>query len=132
MIVTLQQFEKDIRAIFSEGNMQYAYDLLPKHVGIENDQTGENVLTYETLIKQFKRHHEAWNKEFGDTEPKYITREDKDRRKNIGAFLAGKWYQHYFDFKTHPRDQYLFGNVDEDFLTEQRKQFENDNKTRKL
>lgn len=130
-MITREKFEKDIHAIFGEGNLQYAYDQLPKHLGTEQDHEG-NILTYPVLMRQFKRHHDAWQKEFGDTEPRYLNREDKEKRKNIVTFLGGKWYQHHWNPRSHPRDKYLFGDADPDFLTQQRKEFEENNQTRKI
>ena len=114
MIPTLAQFKEDVSRIYPEGDLFQAYDLLKWNYintpDFKNDEEG----IYSLVLNKFSEHVNAWKKQHGGKEEKYLSAEVRKDLKNIYDFLKNyMWRREYIGLQaSKPRDAYLFPSSD--------------------
>ena len=102
-------FKEHVKNVWLDGDLQSAYKKLRQIVlfDLEADELG---ITYHFIMDKWGLSIDAWSKEYGDTEAKYIGKEAKAKKRNIEKFLDDKAYLLEFslDEVGHERDNYLF------------------------
>jgi len=96
-IVSFKQFREDIGDINGDGNLEMAHNKIGWHIDHETDYDG-NPITYEYLLSKYREHITAWNKQYADN--KYLSKEEKAKKKTFTDFLTSKWYKRNFDHFT--------------------------------
>ena len=109
MIPHYDDFIKDIRSIWADGDLSSAYSILPLHVDREQGEQGQ-IYTYSDLIEAWKLHIRIWNSSYGSRDEKYISKSDREKKKNFHDFLIDKIYlnDETMDKGEQKRDEYLF------------------------
>lgn len=126
-IPTIDQLIQDVTTIYIDESLNYDWCLqrLIWHL-TGDDPDGKPNLTYDECIKKYRSHIENWNSRNAEREKKgYLGRPEANNRKNFVQFLEDRLYKIDWDsLSTSPiRDKYLFGDIKNDFLTEQRVAF---------
>jgi hypothetical protein len=113
-IPTLEQFRRDITAIFIDEEVDYNYVLGRVRYHLDESQPDNDpLLTYETLLQKYRDHINLWNLRNGEKERKgFIDKIQLRKRKNILDFLESRLYSiDWGNTSVTPlRDDYLFGN----------------------
>lgn len=107
------QFLKDVKDIFPEGDLDRAYQSLLEILNKGEVDNSGNPIDYDYIMKKFSQFHQNWNTKYGKAMAKgFLSKEAESNRKNIYAFLLEALY--FREFETTPvvaeRDKYLFGN----------------------
>lgn len=126
-IPSASQLQQDVTAIFIDADMNYdwARERIIWHLDpTEPDNMPD--LTYELLLSRYRSHIEHWNRRFKSTEERgYLSKPDAAKRKNFTDFLENRLYK--IDWggmsMTPGRDLYLFGDIAQSKLSQQRKIF---------
>ena len=127
-VPSVDQLTQDVTAIYIDENVN-DYDYIRDRIIHHLDETyPENVkgLTYETIISKYRSHIESWNRRNREKEGKgFLSKAESSKRKTIIEFLETRLY--IIDWEasssTPIRDTYLFGDIRQPLLTEQRKRF---------
>lgn len=103
-------FRATLFNINPSGNFEEAYRILVLRLSdIKNTHVpeGEKVFTYKYLCTKYDEYLNYWQSVFGDKDPKYIAKTDKQR--NPEAFLDDKFYNQIFSVTKGAKDFYIFG-----------------------
>jgi len=118
--VTFQQFRGDLLPIFSDGDLQAAYNdlLYVLSSNMRFEITGEPV-TWQLILNQYSAHIAQWNFYFKKSEASgYHQGKDRAKRLEIQQFIEKRaWNKDYIIHKgSSERDEYLFGKLPVDNL----------------
>jgi hypothetical protein len=122
-----EQLKDDITAIFIDEDLDYDYTLSRLIYHLDSSQANNKPdLTYEECIRKYKSHIDQWNSRNQATERRgFLGKPQAAKWKNFLEFLETRLYNIDWDSLSSipDRDLYLFGDIKQDFLSEQRKSF---------
>lgn len=126
---TLEEFKKEINAVFSEGDPVEAYNRVLYY--IENGTTTDGKpITWDIIFTKYKEHIALWNFKYGakerDNNGRYFSETMRKERKTIFDFCGAEMFN--WDFiipKGSPeRNKYLFGPFSQTSLSNSRTAFQ--------
>jgi hypothetical protein len=121
-----QQFKNDVIPIFSDGNLQQAYDQLITLLECGKRDSNGNVVTWGHILKKYTDHINWWNYSFKKTEAAgYLKESNRAKRLEIEEFISREMYNREWRVSKGnlERDTYLFGSLPIDNLKAQLQNF---------
>ena len=126
-IPSVNQLKQDVTSIYIDVNLDYNQILMRLEYHLDPSYP-DNIpdLTYELILQRYRAHIDLWNRRHGERETRgYLKGSEAVERKNFLDFLEMRLYTIDWTAQSgNPiRDRYLFGEIQQTNLTEQRKCF---------
>jgi len=108
-VIDFEEFVRDVKNIYSDGNMMEAHKMMIHHINNLADDQG-NDLTYSFIMEKWDRSIKLWNMKHGDKPSQFLGKDALAEKKNIFDFLNEKLYNNEYSLEKgeQKRDEYLF------------------------
>jgi hypothetical protein len=118
-IPSFETFRNEIKAIYPEGDLRRSYERIIWYIDNERIcSDGVTPITYRLIMDKFAAHINQWNIKYGARDPKYVSKEIEEKKKDLYNFIGLKMYEREFQVTNtiQERDKYLFGSFTRSYL----------------